>query len=270
VRFVTSWLAAGLCVCLSPALAGAVSLGNNRPLITLSLARGEAVQGSIEVVNNGESPISVKAYLADWRYSDAGDGTKEFVPPATLPRSCAEWISFLPQTLEIPAHGKAVVDYTVRVPGDETLEGGYYAVLFFESIIGELPDVQQDGAVVRFAARIGSLFDIEIQQTARREGRLTLRPLAAPDASGPFALEAVLANEGNTTLQCENTFHVMGTDGVVVGRGQLPKGYLSPGQRVPLSGFWQEPLSAGAYSVVVTADCGETLVLVEEQALTVP
>jgi len=185
-------------------------------------------------------------------------------------RSCSSWVSFFPQELSIPARGKAVVDYTIRVPPDGEWDGSYSSVLFFESAIGEVPDLERVGAVVRFAARIGSLLDIQVKGTVRQEGRLAIASIAPPTASSPLRLQGTLANEGNTSLQCENSFYLVGPHELVVARGVLPKAYLSAGQSVALTGDWNGALSPGAYAVVVTADCGEELVLVEEAPLTVP
>ena len=143
-------------------------------------------------------------------------------------------------------------------------------MLFFESMLGEGPDPKREGAFVRFAARVGSLFDVEIGGTVRREARFAEVTVIPPQAAVPLQLQAKLANEGNVALKCDNSFHIWGAQDLVVGRGALTKSYTSPGQTVTMTGEWDGALSPGAYTVVTTADCGDELVLVEESGLTIP
>ena len=250
--------------------AHALNLSNNKPVIQVGLGRGEAVQGSIELLNNGDQPLKVKAYLEDWFYADDGDGSKEFVAPGSSPRSSAGWVSFFPQAFDLPAAGRAVVDYTVRVPQDASLDGGYYAVLFFESMIAEASSPQADGVMVKYAARLGSLFLVEVKGTVRREARLAALSIAPPGGSTPLKLEGQLANEGNVSLSCSGSFHVLSQDNRIAARGELPHRYVWPGHQVPVSGEWAGLLPRGTYTAVATYDCGEELVILEERQFVAP
>jgi hypothetical protein len=253
---------------------GAVSFSNNRPLIEYELSLGEAVQGSLELVSHSDEPVSVTVYLGDWRYTGSGDGAKEFAPPQTLPRSCAGWISFFPHDIVLAPHGRAVVDYTVRVPAEQPPAGGYYAVLFFESTIADSrPDArasgpdQAEGVEVRYAARLGSLFLINVKGTVRKEAALSNLSVAV----GPeVTLSARLANMGNVTLKCEGSFHLMDQASVVVARGALPVRYLWPQQSAPVTATAADRPGPGRYSAIVTYGCGDNLVVVDEASITVP
>ena len=248
----------------------ALSLHNMKPLVEETLAPGETVQGSIEVENTGNLPVNVKAYLQDWRYTAAGDGNKTFAAPGTMPRSSANWISFYPQEFSLPPRGRGLIDYTLRVPKDPAPEGGYYAVLFVESKIGEAPNPlspEGTGATVQFAARLGSLFFVNVKGTVNREGHIALQAPGRPAPGRPLALQGALANDGNAFLKCAGSFHIMGSADLVVARGELPTRYVWPGEQVPVSGEWSGTLPPGPHTVVLTYDCGEDLVLVEEAPL---
>ena len=147
----------------------ALNISTNQPIIRQTLAPGETVQGSIELVSHQTTPLRVKVYLEDWRYTSVGDGSKEFGPPKTLPRSCAEWVSVFPNELELPANGKKVVDYTIRVPEGASLNGGYVAVVFFEGSLGSSTQPtamgQKASATVQFSARLGSLVFVDVKGT---------------------------------------------------------------------------------------------------------
>lgn len=256
---------------LCPRAAVALNLTNNRPIVQESLASGEAVQGSIDVANHGPDPMRVRVYLQDWRYTASGDGEKEFAPPQTFPRSAAGWISVFPATLELPPRGRGSVEYVIRVPKDRPLDGGYYAVLFFESVIGEQPaeSTAERSAKVQFAARLGSLFMIDVNATVKRQARLLSVSIAPPGASSPLAIRAQFANDGNTVLRCDGFFHLMSAGGLVAARGQLPARYVWPGERVPVAAEWAGAPAPGSYTTVLTYDCGGELVVSEEAELVV-
>ncbi|HEX9779768.1 MAG TPA: hypothetical protein VGB20_00980 [bacterium] len=246
----------------------ALSLSNNRPLIEREVGPGEAVQGSIEVTNTGDKPMEVRAYLEDWRYLPTGEGDKEFDAPGTYPRSAAGWISFYPTEFELPPHGRGVVDYTIRVTDEAALDGGYYAVLFFESIIGEVQPQGGSEVTVKYAARLGSLFMIDVTGTVRRDASLAGARLSSA-GGGATRIEGTIVNEGNVALRCDGTYHLLGAGELVAARGELPRRYLWVGQSAPFEAEWVGSLAPGAYSAVLTYDCGADLILVEEAQVSV-
>ena len=261
-------LAIGLCANARQVLA--LSVSNGKPVIEYTLKPGEAVQGSIELKSNQDQPITVKAYLEDWRYNPIGDGTKEFGPPATMPRSSAGWVSFSPSELTIPGHGTGIVEYTIRVPEEGNFDGQYMSVLFFEAIIGEAQqEIASDKpmATVRFAARLGSLVFIDVKDTVRREAHVSTLVVTQPSGEGPGKISAKLFNDSNVFLKCQGSYSVMGEGNLVLGRGAFPDRYIWPGDEVPVEVPWQ---GSKPGTLVLTYDCGEGVVVVEEAPVTAP
>jgi hypothetical protein len=180
-------------------------------------------------------------------------------------------VSFFPNEIELPANGKAVVDYTIRVPEGVPLDGGYVAVLFFEGSLGAVTPAaasEKPAATVQFAARLGSLIFVDVKGTVRREGRLSSVSVSPPREGGAPRLRALLGNEGNTPLTCEGSFNVMGPGNLVIGRGELPARYVWPGDQVAVETAWQGSSAPG--TLVMTYDCGEELILVEEAQVAGP
>jgi hypothetical protein len=252
--------------------ADALNLTNNRPIVQETLAPGDAVQGSIDLANNGPEPMHVKVYAQDWRYTPSGDGEKEFASPQSLPRSASGWLSVFPASLELPPRGRGSVDYVIRVPNDAALDGGYYAVLFFESALGQEAVERTEGpsAKVQLAARLGSLFLVDVKGTVKRQAQLSSLALTPPGPATPLVIRAEFSNDGNTALRCEGFFHLLAGDGLITGRGELPARYVWPGDRVPVLAEWAGSLSAGSHTAVLTYDCGGELVVTEEAELVAP
>ena len=249
----------------------AVSLTATKPIVEYELSPGEVVQDSIELANGSEFPLKVKIYLQDWRYVAPGNGDKEFAPPQTLPRSCAGWISFLPQSADVPAHGNLKVDYAVSVPKEyQALDGGYYAVLFFEARIDNPQAIEENTVGVKYAMRIGSLFTVKIKGTVRREAHLSSLSVTPPTPSDSLKVSGQFTNDGNVALKCAGSMNIMAPDNMVAGRGDLGTICTWPGLDVPIAAEWNGNLAKGSYSVVLTYDCGEELVIVEEAKTAVP
>ncbi|MCM8789712.1 MAG: hypothetical protein NC916_01635 [Candidatus Omnitrophica bacterium] len=234
----------------------ALDLNITEGKVRLSIKPGEAKSGVINIRNSSSDSIPIKAYLEDWYYLPQADGTKEFKPAGTTEISCAPWITFSPAEFIIPAFGKQVVNYTVRVPQDAT--GGHYAVLFFESQLAQQSE-PQEGVGLGVAVRMGSLFYVEAEGTIKREA--ALYNLSVERASGnlPLTVSLSLTNIGNVDITADGTFHLIDKSGMVFARGNFNEVYTLPNDKGLLKGDWQEEVPAGIYDLVLTIDLEKAL-----------
>jgi len=227
----------------------------NPTKIRLIIPAGGSKTGTVEVDNPSEVSLIVKAYLEDWSYTSAHDGTKNFFPAGATPLSCSNWITTSLNEFVIPAFGRQVINYTVRVPQEAS--GGHYAVLFFESLLSDPQDrgTAQLGVIVR----IGALFYIEPEGTIRRSAQVSNLSLKRKSANTPLQMNMDFKNTGNVDITCVGTFHIMDKKGMVSARGELDNVYLFPQERAKLNSEWKEVLSKGKYSLVITVDIGKAL-----------
>lgn len=245
----------------------AVTLRINQPKVEATAKPGEVLTGTVEVENLLDEPVSVQAYLQDWRYVAPGDGSKEFAPANTLPLSCADWVSFFPQQFELEPRGKQAVGYTIRIPPEA--RGSAYAVLFFETLLKEAPGAQP-GVTIRYTARLGSLIWIEIEGSAQRAGALSDLEITPPQPRQPLRVRATFTNSGSTALVATGYFHITDAAGQLMARGVMPTLYTHPGLAVPVEAEWMGRLPAGTYTVLLTLDLGGDQALVDERTFTVP
>ena len=226
----------------------------NPTKIRLIIPPGESRSGLIEVDNPSDEALVIKAYLQDWLYTSAQDGTKDFFPAASTPTSCAKWISLSFSDFVIPAFSKQNINYTVKVPKDA--EGGHYAVLFFESLLGqpELKETPQLGVLIR----VGALFYIEPQGTVTRSAEINNLSLKKTSDKG---LEITLdfKNSGNADIISKSTFHIIDSQGMVAARGDFNDVYTFPVNSSKLTAYWKEIIPKGKYSLVITLDMGKVL-----------
>ena len=241
----------------------AATMRISAPKIELELAPGETYSGEIVAENPEDEAINCRIYLEDWEYITNGTGEKKFAPAGTMPLSASKWISFAPATSDIPSFGRITARYTITVPPDA--KGTYFAVLFFETILGSSQD--EDGVSVLVAGRIGSLFFITIKDTARREGDVRSVEIKAPEGSRPMEITTVFKNTGNTDITLGGNFLILDGTGKVMGRGDISKIYTFPGAEGTRTTQWIGKLPPGDYTLLITYDLGKGQTLVEEQPL---
>lgn len=227
----------------------------DRAKIRLIVAPGEAKSGEIKVENPSAEALTVKAYLEDWRYLPARDGSKEFMPVGTTQLSCARWISFAPAEFTIPPFGQQVIRYTAKVPDDA--KGGHFAVLFFETKLEQVQEKETVGLMVQI--RLGALFYVEAEDTVRRVGQLTNFSVSRNPNNKYLLITGDFKNTGNTDITCGGSFHIMDGAGMVLARGEFNNVYTLPGDAAKLTATWKEPLAKGKYDLVLTFDLGKAL-----------
>ncbi len=108
------------------------SIGVQGDLLRIhELTPGETFKGEIVVSNSSKAiPKVAKAYQTDAR--DFPGGSDYGQPAGKFPRSNASWIKFSPEILNIPAGGKAIINYEGRLP--DNAEGSYWSVFMVEKL----------------------------------------------------------------------------------------------------------------------------------------
>ncbi|HTZ11237.1 MAG TPA: hypothetical protein VMD04_02510 [Candidatus Margulisiibacteriota bacterium] len=240
---------------LSPLEAGdAVQI--EPPKVRIIASPGESQAGQIKALNNSPYPRKVKVYASDWKYLQAQDGSKDFLPPSTLESSAVKWITFYPAEFTIPPYGKTSVSYTVRLPQDA--RGGHYAVLFFENYLSDQTKVsQEEGVSVNLAVRTASLFYVEAKGYSERKA--VINNLKFKKENDKFYLNAVFTNSGDLDITAKSDFYIIDDKGMIYARGDFNDIYTLPQDVAVLEGYWKEKIPAGKYDLVMTIDIGVAL-----------
>ena len=216
------------------------------------ISPGQSITGSIKVYNTSEKPLQVKAYIEDFTYIAPFNGAKKFSPLGSTDSSCGEWIAFSPQEFRLPAFGAREVSYSIKVPLQ--VEGGYYAVLFFETSPGVLEEGQ---AVLRIVQRIGCLFFLESHDKIKR---LEIGDISVVGD----VIQGSFTNSGNVILSPKGIFYVMDAAGLVVDRGTTSEIFLPPQTSTDFSAEISSDLTQGEYLAVLTFELGDGDVEVRE------
>jgi hypothetical protein len=102
---------------------------------------GDTYQGEIAIRNQEDTPQELKIYQTDYRFNYEGETI--YGEPGKDARSNARWITFSPSRLTIPPKEKAIISYTIIVPGDQPLVGTFWSMLMIEG----LPMGSQESAI---------------------------------------------------------------------------------------------------------------------------
>jgi len=222
--------------------------------VRVSLSPGEVKTGALKIDNPSPDEVKIKVYLEDWRYSSYSDGAKEFFPAGTTSLSCAKWVDFSPAEFTIPAFGRQVVNYTVRLP--QAADGGHFAVMFFETNLTSDIGGNQ-GSAVQMKARLGALFSVEAQ--GKLNCQAGLGGIKVKKEEGLVRISANFKNRGNTDIVPKITFHIIDAQGKVFSRGKFSDIFTLPQDEGKISAETKENLAAGDYILVITMNLNKGL-----------
>ncbi len=223
--------------------------------VKLEVEPNQVYRGGIRIDNPTKDAVRVRVYLEDFKYIKPFDGTKDFFPPGSTENACAKWISFSPQEFTLAPFAKTNVNYIVTVPKD--VSGGYYAVQFFETALGEMPDPKSQEKNLLVKGRIGSLFLVETKDSIRKTDIEDISSIGNK-------IQGRLRNKGNTVLSGKGSFYVMDNKGEVFDRGVIKEMYLSSGDSTDIAFELGDSIPIGDYTLIISLDLGEGNVYVKE------
>ena len=233
--------------------------------IRLNIPPGNSQAGTIKIHSQSDEEIGLQVYLEDWEYTDKQDGTKNFFPAQSTPRSCAQWINFSPAEFTLPPWGEKKLNYIVNVP--EEAAGGRYAVMFFQTLLNQPVQTQEPEYLgkdeirsgVNLAIRIGTLFYVEAEGAVERRAELKNLSVSADEKDKPLSIGVDLLNAGNVDITAGGTFNIIDRQGTVYARGEFNEVGTFPGDVAKLTSSWDEPLPEGTFDLIITINLGKAI-----------
>jgi len=234
------------------------------PSVETTVKPGGSASGTITIRNESEKDIAVKVYVQDWLYNP--DGTKSFHEAGSTPLSCAKWITVFPKKVNVRAKDKIGVQYSINLPEDAA--GGYYAVIFFESIpMGEFEGKQ--GVMIQLAGRLGSIIYVETEGRSTRKAVIRSLAITPPQSDRPLEMLLSYENTGNVHIRAEGMLNIIDEEGNVYGKRKVGPLNTLPGETRTTKVYWYGELEEGSYDAIVTLDIGTEEPLVEEAKLSI-
>ncbi|MBL7071631.1 MAG: hypothetical protein ISS26_05630 [Candidatus Omnitrophica bacterium] len=263
-KYTLLFIVLSLCFLFFESDASGFALNISPPSFHVSVNPGESASGAITVHNRGEGEIGILVYTQDWVYNP--DGSKTFHAAGTTPLSCAKWIRLFPKKFKLEAGGQMAVQYTVTLPEDA--KGGYYAVIFFESVSPGADDKDQ-GMMVRFAGRLGTIVYLETEGKSTASGVVESFTVTPPRSDKPLEMVLSFKNTGNVYIGAEGTLNIIDADGNVYAKQIFDPINTLPGETREAKTEWLGELDEGTYYVIVTLDIGIDEPIVEEKEIVI-
>ncbi len=223
-------------------------------------AAGESYQGVIFIRNPLQESAEVKIYQTDYLFFS--DGRSTYGEPGKIERSNAKWISFSPHRLVIPPEDKSAVEYSVKVPDDETLAGTYWSMLMVEEISKSSPEAsspEKDRAElgIRQVMRYGIQMLTHIADTGTRKIKFLDKKLISQD--GKTILQMDIENIGERWLTPTVWVELYDDQGAQAGRLESGMRRIYPSCSVRYK-IDLTDVPKGKYKALVVADNGDEYV----------
>jgi hypothetical protein len=224
------------------------------------VASGESYQGVIFVRNPLEEPAEIKIYQTDYLFFS--NGTSLYGQAGEVGRSNARWISFNPHRLIIPPREKSAVEYTVKVPQDETLAGTYWSMLMVEEIPGSSPEASEPDKDevelgIRQVMRYGIQMLTHIGDTGTRKIKFLDKKLISQEGKTILQMDIENVGERWLTPSVWVELHNQGGGEVVRLEGGKRRIYPSCSARYRID---LTDVPKGSYKALVVADNGDEYV----------
>jgi len=247
-----------------PLSAAAQSLGLAPGEVREKFKPGVPFEFDLATSNDGSSPVEMSVEIADFWYNEKNE--KVFPTPGTAPRSAANWIQFVPERFEVPAHGSQKMKAIVTPPSDA--KGGYYAVLFVQSK-PQLSFTKSNGQGVFTNMRLGCLVLLDAEKTEDFKIELSNAKLIPPSTTQGLDLSFDLLNAGNTHVFPVARLAVLNAEKKLVAKAQTEEKRFLPGQKISMHVTWAGSLPAGNYTAVLSVTYGEDQVATQQMAFSV-
>jgi len=203
--------------------------------------------------NSGDVPVEMSVQITDFWYNEKNE--KIFSEPGTSPRSAANWIQFVPEHFEVPAHGTQKMRAVVTPPSDA--RGGYYATLFVVSKPQLAFDKTKEGKQVFTNMRLGCLVLLTAENTEDFKIELSNVKLTPPTATQGLELNVDLMNSGNAHVFPRLRLAVLDLQKKLVAKAESQEKRYLPGQKDAMHVSWAGTLPAGNYVAVLSIPFGE-------------
>jgi hypothetical protein len=241
------------------------SLGLTPAEIRATFKPQQVLQFDLNISNDSDAPVAMRGSVMDLWY-DPATNLKTFGTPGTLPHSAANWVTFVPPTFSVPAHGTGKVKVMVTPPADAT--GGSYAVLFVESK-PELVQATPEGKPIYTNLRLGALMLLSAAGSEDYLAAITNTRLTPPTTNRNLELTFDLANLGNVHIFPESHLTIVNLRKQVVARADGEIRRFFPGQKDSLKLTWAGDLPTGDYVGILTVSYGDDKVYTQTLPLQV-
>jgi len=248
-----------LAALLSGVHAMAQGFGADPAIFRFTLEKGKTQTQNLRLFNSSDKPLQLRLYLGDWQRDTLGNHI--YAPASSYTESCARWVTFSEDFVELPAKEEKVVTVTMTLPDSvSATEAMKWTMLFVET--------SKETVIPTSNAKVRSVIDsryrvaIHVYQTPPTVTERAMKLVGfepALDTNG--ACRVVCQNTGKVMIKCKGQLELSSlTDGskTVVKVDEFP---MFPNQRRVVHFTIPADLPKGDYGALAILDAGEDIPL---------
>ena len=253
-----------IAIAIFPASSPAQSIALAPGQVRETFKPGVPFEIDLATSNEGSQPVEMSVQISDFWYNEKNE--KVFPTPGSSPRSAANWIQFVPEQFEVPAHGTQKMKAIVTPPADA--RGGYYAVLFVQSK-PKLSFTKDNGQGVFTNMRLGCLVLLSAEKTEDFKVELSNVKVTPPTGAQGLDLSFDVLNNSNSHIFPIARVAVLDGQRKMVAKAQSLEKRFLPGQKDSMHVSWAGNLPAGSYTGVLTLTYAEDRIETRQVPFTV-
>ena len=224
--------------------------------IDFHLTKGESASQAIYITNNFNKTMQFKARFSDWMRDSVGGHA--YLEPGTTPRSCAKWMSFANDVVEIEPGKTKEFLIKMKVPDDDSaIQQMKWCLVFLESVKENKVYKPSDSS----KAHVNTIFRVGIhvlQTPPKLAAQKELEMISFKSVAGSKNNYQILCrNTGQTELECKSYIELSELKTgkkTTVGPVVFP---IFPEQRRYTNFTIPPDMEKGKYSVLAVIDAGE-------------
>ena len=214
--------ALGVILWILPAAAD-TSLDVSPIRVTLKMSPGGEYTNSVRVLNSGQEPTRLRAYVEDWYLDEVG--TPVFQPVGSQKRTASLWIDAAPVDFLLEPGRTEYVRFTIKVPkGAE--DYGYHGTLILET----LPLNRADSGLKQMfvQGRIACMMYVTVGEPRKDASITALKTIQRGEKN---LLRVQVENTGDAFIRLAGDLNIVQGDQVVDQGEELPDVPVLPGSK---------------------------------------
>ncbi len=226
-------------------------LGLKPAALRVSFDPGQVYNDNVTVKNESGEEVKVSIYARPYQVSN--ENYESDFSTTSNRTKITEWITFEKSEYTLAANQEQEMPYKISVPDDAEV-GGQYAVIFVETMVGELPE-EEEGQSIAVTKRPGMLIYATVKGDLNIAGSMESQKIDGLLFNPPLTSAVAVKNDGNTDFIVRNSLEVQSFFGGKNNNQDPPKAFeVLPETTRLMTMEWPDTPSMGLFRVTSTVE----------------
>ncbi len=167
------------------------------PLLDFEANPGEIQNGVVKIFNETNQDIYLKSSIEV--FSASGELGQPVYLPGSEKNKFLDWFELSQDSILLKSNQVVIVPFSISIP-ESALPGGYYAVIFWETV----SDRDNDNVPLKISSRVGTLIFLKVKGDVKEDAELLdfyVMPIRKYFFGFPLNFIVRLSNNGNIHIR---------------------------------------------------------------------